>query len=185
MSDQTSNNPENKHQWWDRVCAYARSSIPVIRSVAHGMANSMNVARPLAYASEVGESVKSVVPKVVYRSLWGLSIGYVAVDTSVQVYNLSEIQGVTNKDITVKTFDTVIWHSIASLAVPGLTIHTIVNGAHKATSMVPAKMFPRAVALCPPLVGLASIPFIIHPIDRATDWFMDNTFRQVYPPYEI
>lgn len=32
-------------------------------------------------------------------------------------------------------------------------------------------------------IGLASIPFIIHPIDHGTDLFMDNVMRPNYSQY--
>jgi hypothetical protein len=179
MDKETCNNSENGNQLWERIGAYTRSVIP---TVVAGTAK--DIARPLAYASEVGESVKSIVPNIVYKSLWGLSIGYVVVDTGTKVYDLSKTTGVTNRDLVVKTFDTAIWHSIASLVAPGLAIHSIVKGARKATTMVPTNVFPRAVAMFPTLIGLASIPMIIHPIDHATDWLMDHTFRQAYPPIE-
>jgi hypothetical protein len=30
------------------------------------------------------------------------------------------------------------------------------------------------------VVGLGAIPFIIHPIDHAVDFLLDNTLRQLY-----
>lgn len=32
----------------------------------------------------------------------------------------------------------------------------------------------------PTLIGLCSIPFIIHPIDHFVDYFMDNTYRKLF-----
>ena len=36
---------------------------------------------------------------------------------------------------------------------------------------------PKVLKWGPVGVGLCSIPVIIHPIDEAVDYFMDNTFR--------
>lgn len=167
----------NKDSPLTRAFAYARPTFPILQSMA--------AVRPLAYASEVGESMKSVVHPYVYRTFWGMSIAYVFADTAVQVRNLSECQGVTRKDLIVKTADTAMWHSLASLIVPGVTIHTIVKLANKCISYAPSYVPRTGVTLFPPLLGLASIPFIIHPIDHATDRVMDNTFRKLWPSSEL
>ena len=138
-----------------RAVAYARPAFPVLKSMAS--------VRPLAYASEVGESMKSVVHPYVYRTFWGLSIAYVCADTAVKVHDLSECQGVTRSDLIVKTADTALWHSLASLIVPGVTIHAIVKIATKCVSHAPSYVPRRVVAVCPPIIGLASIPLIMPP----------------------
>ena len=38
---------------------------------------------------------------------------------------------------------------------------------------------PAHLKLGPTLCGLAAIPLIIHPIDRAVDWGMDETLRKL------
>lgn len=43
-------------------------------------------------------------------------------------------------------------------------------------TFVPPKMRRVVVAG----VGLASIPFIVHPIDKGVDVFMDNTYRKIF-----
>jgi hypothetical protein len=44
---------------------------------------------------------------------------------------------------------------------------------------------PRFGKFIPSIIGLLSIPLIIHPIDHATDFVMDNTIRGRLYPYPI
>ena len=70
-----------------------------------------------------------------------------------------------------------IWQTLASVLVPGWVIHKIV----KYTKLATLKMKNQSgfVKLIPTFMGLASIPFIIHPIDNSIDYLMDNSFRTI------
>lgn len=64
----------------------------------------------------------------------------------------------------------------ASVAIPGLIINRITWGSGKLIKLAKIKGLPRKWgATC---VGLASIPFIISPIDKTVDYAMDKTFRK-------
>ena len=81
--------------------------------------------------------------------------------------------------VTHAVLDTLIWQGLASVAVPGFTINRIcflTNYLLKqaATLPVPARRWVTTG------VGLASIPFIIKPIDYSIDVFMEHTFRKWY-----
>ena len=73
-----------------------------------------------------------------------------------------------------ETIDTLIWQTAASVAIPGFTIHQAVHFTGKfsknSTNPLIKKWLPTAI-------GLALIPFIIHPIDNFVDYCMDNTIR--------
>lgn len=65
---------------------------------------------------------------------------------------------------------------LASVIIPGFTINRICWGTGRLLKMAKAnKMIRKTV---PTGVGLASIPLIIHPIDRLMDYVMDNTYRK-------
>ena len=59
--------------------------------------------------------------------------------------------------------------------IPGFTINRFV----KISRMITAKsaLSESMKTNIPTLVGLASIPFIIHPIDHFVDYLMDNSIR--------
>lgn len=95
-------------------------------------------------------------------------------------------------DATIATADTLIWQSLASVTIPGFTINMIVRACRfvvqqqqQSSSSLSQKitrspmMTATVMKWFPTCVGLASIPLIIHPIDRMVDYLMDSTFRQI------
>lgn len=66
--------------------------------------------------------------------------------------------------------------------IPGATINTIVKASRLAASR--ATLPATAVTWGPTGVGLASIPFIIKPIDNFVDYLLDNTTRHWIVPEE-
>jgi fission process protein 1 len=94
-------------------------------------------------------------------------------------------------DATVASVDTLLWQSMASVAIPGFVIHQIVKwsrfGIQKiaSASISPHKHRPRIMMMTtwgPTMLGLASIPLIIKPIDMFVDEVMENTFRTYVIP---
>lgn len=136
----------------------------------------MKQTRSMAYASELGESTRPVVNPMFVRFLYGISWGYVILDTTVKVYSVKD-QG--SEKMKFCALDTAIWHTFASMALPAFTIHAIVKYADKfiKKKVTPTSYLGRFGAT---VIGLASIPFIIHPLDHLTDFVMDNTLRKVY-----
>ena len=67
--------------------------------------------------------------------------------------------------------------ALASVMIPGAAINMIVKSSRLVLSR--ATFLPTIAAGWGPTgIGLASIPFIIHPIDNAVDQLMDNTVRE-------
>lgn len=65
---------------------------------------------------------------------------------------------------------------MASVVIPGFTINRLCWASGKLIRKAQIKGFPRKWGAT--LIGLASIPLIIHPIDRCVDYAMDNTYRK-------
>lgn len=141
--------------------------------------------RPLAYTSEVGEAFRPIIPNWLVKSGYGLSIGYVIGDICLKVHELkneNENKEIMYNKMKMKAIDLSIWHTFASIILPAVTIHTIVKSSTKsinfvAKSVVLPKFIPMVV---PTIIGLCSIPFIIHPLDDVTDYMMDNSVRKLY-----
>ncbi len=136
----------------------------------------MASSRPLAYASEVGESVRPITNPAFVRFLYGLSWGYVFIDTGVKTYAMKK-HG--NEAMAFCCLDTSIFHTFASMALPAFTIHSIVKYS--------GKFFKKTIGAeskfskwLPVALGLGSIPFIIHPLDHFCEWAMDKTIRKSY-----
>ena len=136
----------------------------------------MIFSRPLAYASELGESVRPLVPRYLVRSLYGVSWAYVILDTVAKTFSIRD-QG--REKMAFYATDLAIWHLLASMSLPAITIHSIVNLSKKVIDKFanPASKFGK---FGPTILGLSSIPFIIHPLDHATDIAMDYTLRKTY-----
>ncbi|XP_014467556.1 PREDICTED: mitochondrial fission process protein 1 [Dinoponera quadriceps] len=134
--------------------------------------------RYLGYANEVGEAFRSLVPKSVVWASYVVSSGYVLADTTHKGTNVYKIDTSPQKikNVLLSASDTLIWQAFASIIVPGFTINRIcaaVQFAQKrSTSAVWRKPWISTI------IGLVSIPFIIHPIDHAVERTMDVTYRK-------
>eukprot|EP00043_Microstomoeca_roanoka_P015061 m.150062 g.150062 ORF g.150062 m.150062 type:complete len:190 (+) comp16167_c7_seq1:37-606(+) len=71
--------------------------------------------------------------------------------------------------------DTAIWQGLASVALPGLVINRVV--ATTRFFSLKSSLPPRVATLLPTIAGLSAIPFIIKPIDKLVDRFMDSYVR--------
>lgn len=67
---------------------------------------------------------------------------------------------------------------LASVAIPGLIINRITWSSGKLLKMAKIKGMPRKWGAT--LTGLASIPFIIQPIDHTVDVAMDYSYRPFF-----
>lgn len=67
---------------------------------------------------------------------------------------------------------------LASVAIPGVIINRITWGSGKLLKLTKIRGFPRKWS--PTLIGLASIPLIIQPIDHGVDVAMDKTYRKYF-----
>mmetsp|Transcript_9370 Transcript_9370/g.13302 ORF Transcript_9370/g.13302 Transcript_9370/m.13302 type:complete len:182 (-) Transcript_9370:155-700(-) len=149
--------------------------------------------RFFGYANEVGESFRYQFPKLV-RPSYIVAFGYCGMDAiqsgcneweSTKYRNSSSINksGSTwnNESKEVRTakavFDTLIWQSFASVLIPGATINLVVKASRytvNRTTFLPHMM----IKWMPTVAGLASIPFIVNPIDTFVDLSMDNSVRK-------
>ena len=176
MSDQNDvptelNQCDNSITAENNYVAYSRPVVAALRGITK--------IRPLTYASEVAESGRQVIPGWVVKLGYGLSLGYVAMDIGVKLHDVAE-KG--TEDIKWKALDLSLWHASASIVAPGMAIHTIVRAATFCQNkfVLSGHKLPRHFKFFPTLIGLVSIPFIIHPIDHGTDFVMDNTIRKYY-----
>jgi fission process protein 1 len=76
--------------------------------------------------------------------------------------------------------DAFLWQSMASVLIPGKVIHLIASSCSYGMSLKGAqRIVPNKLRIwIPTIVGLSSIPLIVHPIDHGVDQLMDNTFRK-------
>lgn len=129
-----------------------------------------------AYASEVGESFRPVVPRSFVNFLYLVSIGYVILDISGRTYCVKD-QG--REKMLYFMLDTTLFHLMASLVFPAVAIHKIVKLSQKGTKKL-LPNFSKTHAWIPALIALCSVPFIISPIDHATEFILDKGIRPFY-----
>lgn len=134
--------------------------------------------RYAGYANEVGEAFRYQFPRGVIPS-YCVAMTYVvgdAVDKTKRALDAGERSAV----VAYTAADVFLWQTLASVALPGVAIHRVVYWSRKAMAPGHAApgVVPAAVAnWAPSAIGLAVIPFIIHPIDTAVDILLDNTTR--------
>jgi len=130
--------------------------------------------RYVGYANEVGEALRPVYPKVV-RPSYGMAFGYVVADTLDKVGKKRADQA-PMEDVVRSGVDCLLWQTLASVLIPGKVINVVTAGSAKALAKSSAA--PLLKKWGPTVVGLATIPLIIHPIDTAVDCLFDNTLRR-------
>ena len=149
--------------------------------------------RYMGYCNEIGESFRYQFPRFVVPS-YVLSFGYVGADAVTSGYRVwkdseketasptcSSVDSSTTESSReyragIATFDTLLWQSLASVMIPGLTINLIVKASRFAVARTTA--LPALVAKwMPTAFGIGSIPVIVHPIDSFVDFSLDNSTR--------
>ncbi|TDG42508.1 hypothetical protein AWZ03_011057 [Drosophila navojoa] len=130
--------------------------------------------RYMGYSNEVGEAFRPLLPKSIVAASYGMAIGYVCTDTFDKALR-HQMAGGTDRQVALVGADVFTWQMFASVIIPGLTINRIT-----AVSKTLLKKSPSfVVKTLPTLIGLISIPLIVHPIDSLVDRLMDATYRKM------
>eukprot|EP01026_Neomeris_dumetosa_P026045 TRINITY_DN2131_c0_g1_i3.p1 TRINITY_DN2131_c0_g1~~TRINITY_DN2131_c0_g1_i3.p1 ORF type:complete len:472 (-),score=62.78 TRINITY_DN2131_c0_g1_i3:172-1542(-) len=176
--------------------------------------------RFLGYANELGEAFAAWLPVGGVPLSYAVAIGYVLTDTvdkgrkalkeasddlkKIQQGDISEYEQLINLLGAERALDTIVWQLLASVAIPGATIHfvvalthyllTILLGMDSNETMDPQKlqMMVQVASLLntdvdtvvklvlksvPTFAGLTAIPFIVHPIDNGVHALLNHTLR--------
>lgn len=123
--------------------------------------------RLLGYANEVGESFRPLVPRWLVGASYGVAGAYVTADAAWR----SSVPP-AGRSACAEAGDTLLWQTLASVAIPGAVINRLVWAAGASIRALPTAG-PRARAWLPTAAGLACIPLIVGPIDRGVDALMD------------
>ncbi|KAJ3888238.1 mitochondrial 18 KDa protein-domain-containing protein [Lentinula edodes] len=134
--------------------------------------------RYIAYTSDIGEAFRPVVPPWIVTAAYGISWLYLTGDVGYETYKAhrqgpSVLEAANFSEPTRLAFTAVqraTFQSIASMALPALTIHTAVNQAKKAFVNVKN---PRLKVWGPTATGLSlvpGLPYIFdHPVEHVTE----------------
>lgn len=134
--------------------------------------------RYLGYCNELGESFRPLINVKMVHLSYAVSIGYVIADTAHKSNKTLECSK-NPLHTSITAMDTLLWQSLASVLLPGITINQVV----KLTKGLVFQSFQSNVirASVPTAVGLCTIPLIIHPIDELVDLGMNSWIRPHYP----
>ncbi|EDV95412.1 mitochondrial fission process protein 1 [Drosophila grimshawi] len=130
--------------------------------------------RYMGYSNEVGEAFRPLVPKSIVAASYGMAIGYVCTDTFDKSLR-QRMAGATDREVALVGADVFTWQMFASVIIPGLTINRITAASRMLLRNSPGFVLKTV----PTIIGLASIPLIVHPIDKLVDHLMDATYRKV------
>ncbi|XP_044764193.1 mitochondrial fission process protein 1 [Coccinella septempunctata] len=137
--------------------------------------------RLLGYANEVGESFRHIIGRKWVNFSYGIATLYVIADTidkTWKSYEKNKEDPKCFKKVTFQCVDTLTWQMLASVVIPGYTINRI---CALSTYLINKSnlVSKNACRIIVPGIALASIPFIIKPIDHGTDYLLDNSLRKI------
>lgn len=132
--------------------------------------------RAAAYTSDVGESVRPVVPSWFVRACYGMTWMYVFTDVSYHTADAYMAQ--KSKEVVCRTaVQSTVFQVIASVAVPSLIIHQVVHMGQRAVKSLPPG---RIQFWLPSVIGLACIPFMPY-VDEPIEHVIEMGFDKAWP----
>eukprot|EP00823_Brevimastigomonas_motovehiculus_P007509 TRINITY_DN655_c0_g1_i1.p1 TRINITY_DN655_c0_g1~~TRINITY_DN655_c0_g1_i1.p1 ORF type:complete len:181 (+),score=7.63 TRINITY_DN655_c0_g1_i1:31-543(+) len=139
--------------------------------------------RYFGYTNEVGEAFRPLIPRQLVGLSYLVAVGYVtldAIDKTNKAYKKFGDRPSSERTRLVlgNCIDCLIWQGLASVAIPGLSIYSIVTTTRKTCKYF--RMPKPVIRSLPTAIGLLSVPLIIHPIDKAVHYFMDRTIRPLW-----
>lgn len=132
----------------------------------------------LAYASDVGESFRSVLPPAAVTATYGIAGMYMIGDIAYAGYAESQKPGTTSSHIGKTVAHSTVFQGLASLSLPFLVIHNAVHLSEKHIFKTMQNAFlkrwgPSAVALA----IIPALPIADEPIEKFIDWVFDHRVR--------
>ncbi|KAI8967541.1 mitochondrial 18 KDa protein-domain-containing protein [Mycotypha africana] len=131
--------------------------------------------RYLAYTSDVGEAFRPIVPPVIVTAAYGVSWLYLAGDVGYEGYKAHHA-GLNNAEVTTTVVKRGIFQSLASMAFPMMTIHSIVK--YSAYGFKNVKN-PKVKGWGPTVLGLGIVPFLPYIFDEPIEHIVDKVFRPI------
>ncbi|CAG9465650.1 unnamed protein product [Pedinophyceae sp. YPF-701] len=163
--------------------------------------------RYCGYANELGEAFAAWLPVGGVPASYAVAITYVCADTidkAKKAYKETVAEAPDSPALATAVtqhvaVDTLVWQLLASVAIPGFTIHTIVHYVTEAVELVIRRVESGELPLAPlrdllaaqpesaelltktlpTMVGLAAIPMIVHPIDNTVHKVLDLSLRKM------
>ena len=127
----------------------------------------------------MGESFRYIFPRLVKPS-YQIATAYCFCDVIDKSHKTLKT-GAEYSQVAINAFDCMIWQILASVAIPGFVINRTVEGSTWILERIKnPRVTPLVVRWLPVVIGISTIPFIVHPIDNGTTWLLNKTSRQFY-----
>ncbi|KAL2916020.1 hypothetical protein HK105_204444 [Polyrhizophydium stewartii] len=133
--------------------------------------------RYLAYTSDVGEAFRPVVHPLLVNVAYTVSFAYVAFDIGFETFK-SQRRGDTKEEIYRTSLQRTLFQGLASLVLPAITIHTVVDMSGKVLKNASSALLRK---WGPTSVGLAVIPTLPVLLDHPVEIALDYVFDQLWP----
>eukprot|EP00823_Brevimastigomonas_motovehiculus_P005501 TRINITY_DN4065_c0_g1_i1.p1 TRINITY_DN4065_c0_g1~~TRINITY_DN4065_c0_g1_i1.p1 ORF type:complete len:253 (-),score=55.95 TRINITY_DN4065_c0_g1_i1:318-1076(-) len=143
-----------------------------IRTIARVIKSS---ARYTAYASDVGEAFRPILPPMVVTGAYALSWLYCGLDVAIEGRREYKA-GKGPTEVTRSVVKRSIFQSLASMALPAVTIHTQVKVFKKVFASI-----GKYQRWGPTLAGLVLVPALPFLYDHPTEHVVDFAFDKFWP----
>eukprot|EP01125_Pyxidicula_operculata_P005387 TRINITY_DN1920_c0_g1_i1.p1 TRINITY_DN1920_c0_g1~~TRINITY_DN1920_c0_g1_i1.p1 ORF type:complete len:188 (-),score=21.93 TRINITY_DN1920_c0_g1_i1:75-638(-) len=165
------NNPSDVDKTTDSNLRYM-AYMARIRNIAIVLKGA---ARYMAYVSDVGEAFRPIVHPRVVTAAYAMSWSYVIGDVAYEGYKEHK-EGGTAMEVTRTVISRGIFQSVASMALPAFTIHSVVNVSRKAFDKV-----GKFQKWGPSAMGIGIIPALPFMFDHPVEWVVEKTFDTLWP----
>ncbi|KAI9003704.1 mitochondrial 18 KDa protein-domain-containing protein [Gaertneriomyces semiglobifer] len=133
--------------------------------------------RYLAYTSDVGEAFRPIISKGLVNAGYAVSFAYVGFDIAFETRK-AYLRGASSMELTRTATERATFQGLASLALPAITIHTVVDVVGKMLKSRPKTTFVR---WAPTLSGLAVVPLLPIMYDHPLEHAIAKGFNRFWP----
>lgn len=133
--------------------------------------------RYTAYASDVGEAFRPVIPAGVVRFTYFISWAYIFGDVGYVTFKANQ-SGLDEKKVARVATERFVFQSLASLVLPAITIHTTVHAAQRLVK----NQALNVRRIVPTVAGLCVVPFLPVMFDNPAEMAVETAFEKVFGP---
>ena len=137
--------------------------------------------RYLAYTSDFGEAFRPVAHPAFVRATYAMSWAYVVGDVAYEAYN-ERHHGARGACLAQHATKRAVFQGIASMALPAVTIHTVVKQSKKA--FWAHQTNHRVQTIGPTITGLACVPLLPYMFDAPVERAVDAVFDKLWSAFD-
>ncbi|KAI9322589.1 mitochondrial 18 KDa protein-domain-containing protein [Dichotomocladium elegans] len=132
--------------------------------------------RYLAYTSDVGEAFRPIVSPWIVKGAYGVSWAYLGLDVGYEGYKAIKA-GKDNSVVATMVVKRSIFQTLASMALPMFTIHSVVK--YSAKTVFANVKNAKVKGWGPTFMGLGVVPFLPFLFDHPVEHLVDRVFEPI------